>query len=204
MLLKENKRLKTDEDKITLKQFKLDIFDETKPINQTLKKYFKFTDDIKTINNIAYRNETCNTVSKTIRKLLQKQSDYEQHEVLVCRQYTKIKGCGVFHVNYEYKIIKITNDSIGLRDASDNKADVMMIPKATAENNFIHGYCRTCHSYQGSSMTIILLFLIGILSMSIESGYIQQLQGRQNYLRLNFIMVNVKISKILSWKIFKR
>ena len=69
MCLKENKRLKSDEDKRTLKQFKLDIFDETKPIIQTLKKYFKFTDDIKTINNIAYRNETCNTVSKTIRKL---------------------------------------------------------------------------------------------------------------------------------------
>ena len=27
-----------------------------------------------------------------------------------------------------------------------------MIPKTTAKHNFIHGYCRTCHSYQGSSI----------------------------------------------------
>ena len=69
MLLKGNKRLKSDEDKKTLKQFKLDIFDDNRPIIETLETYFKFTDNIKTINNIAYRNETCNTVSKTIRKL---------------------------------------------------------------------------------------------------------------------------------------
>ena len=137
----------------------MDIFDETKPIIQTLKKYFEFTDDIKTINNSAYRHEACSTVSKTIRKLLQMQSDYEKHEILVCRQYTKIKGCGVFHVNYEYKIIKITNDSIGLRDASYNKADVVMVPKTTAKNNFIHGYCWTCHSYQGSGIDDNIIIL---------------------------------------------
>ena len=39
---------------------------------------------------------------------------------------------------------------------------------------------------------MIIFFLIGTLSMSIESGYIQQLQGRQNYPKLNFIMVNLR------------
>ena len=47
------------------------------------------------------------------------------------------------------------------------------------------------------ALTIILLFLIGTLPMLVERGYIQQLQGRRNYLRLNFIMVKVKISIIL-------
>ena len=73
MFLKENKRLRSDEDK------------------KTLKKYFKFTDDIKTINNIAYRNETCNTVSKTLRKLLQKQSEYEKREIFSMRTIYKNK-----------------------------------------------------------------------------------------------------------------
>ena len=133
MFLKENKRLKSEEDKRNLKQVKMDIFDEKKPIIETIRRYFKFTDDIDTIENIAYRNETCNTVSKTIRKLLKKQHDFEKNEILVCRQYTKLKG-GVFHVNYEYKIVKIKDDFIGLRDASDNKADVIVIPKSLPKN----------------------------------------------------------------------
>jgi ATP-dependent exoDNAse (exonuclease V) alpha subunit len=71
----------------------------------------------------------------------------------------------VFHVNYEYKIVKIKDDFIGLRDASDNKADIIVIPKSLAKNNFIHGYCRTCHSYQGSSIDDNIIILIGTLSM---------------------------------------
>ena len=57
--LKENKRLKTQADKDTLRQFKEDIFNQTIPIRKTIKKHFKFTDEIKTTQNIAYRNSTC-------------------------------------------------------------------------------------------------------------------------------------------------
>ena len=87
--LLENKRLKTDEDKQTLKQFKQDIFNERIPIIRTIKKYFKFVNEITTENNIAYKNTTCQQVASYVRKLQRKKSDYEIGEVLVCRKYLK-------------------------------------------------------------------------------------------------------------------
>ena len=65
--LTENKRLNTKEDKHKLKQLKLDIFNKSIPIKNTIKKYFKFVDDITTEYNIAFKNETCSSVSKTVR-----------------------------------------------------------------------------------------------------------------------------------------
>ena len=129
-----------------------------------MRRYFKFTDDINTINNIAYRNETCNTVSKTIRKLSKNQNDFEKNETLVCRQYAKIKG-GVFHVNYEYKIVKIKDDFIGLRDASDNSADVIVIPKSLAKHNLFIVIAELTTLIKGQALMTILFFLIGTLSM---------------------------------------
>ena len=84
--------------------------------------------------------------------MLSKKDDYEIGQVLVCRQQTKLKGSGIFHVSYEYNIVKINGDEIGLRDASESKGEILMIPKGLAKSNSIHGYCRTCHSYQGSSI----------------------------------------------------
>jgi hypothetical protein len=63
-----NKRLKSEEDRLILKQFKADNFNEDIPIKTTIKKYFQFTDEINTSNNIAYTNYTCSNVSKTVRK----------------------------------------------------------------------------------------------------------------------------------------
>ena len=90
--LKENKRLKTEEDKTKLKHFKADIFNKAIPIITTLRKYFKFTNDIKTSHNIAFKNETCSSVSQTIRRLLSKQTEYEIDETLICRKYYKAKA----------------------------------------------------------------------------------------------------------------
>jgi len=115
--LTENKRLKTDEDKQKLKDFKTDIFNEKKPIIQTIKKYFKLTSDIDTINNIAFTNETCNMVSKTVRANLKKTEDYEIGETLICRKYLKI-GKTKFNVNYEYEIVKVFADSVMIKDTA--------------------------------------------------------------------------------------
>ncbi|MFM7985035.1 MAG: hypothetical protein ACKPKO_37520, partial [Candidatus Fonsibacter sp.] len=46
MFLKENKRLKSNRDKDTLKRFKRDIFDESIPVSQTIGKYFNTVKDI--------------------------------------------------------------------------------------------------------------------------------------------------------------
>ena len=80
--LRENKRLKTEEDKNKMKHFKADIFNKAIPIITTLRKYFKFTNDIKTTHNIAFKNETCTSVSQTIRRLLSKRADSEIVEIL--------------------------------------------------------------------------------------------------------------------------
>ena len=69
VFLFENKRLKSEEDKIRLKQLKNEIFDERIDLITTIKKHFKFTTDItKSFKNIAYKNDTCAEVNKHIRK----------------------------------------------------------------------------------------------------------------------------------------
>jgi hypothetical protein len=99
--LRENKRLKTQADKEILRQFKEDIFNERIPTSTTIKKYFKFVTEVKTINNIAYKKSTCESVAQSVRKMLKKTYDYEVGEVLVCRKYLKGKF-GKCSVNFEY------------------------------------------------------------------------------------------------------
>ena len=69
------KRVKSDEDKLKLKTLKEDVFNESIPIIDIAKKYFKFTNDISKSNkNIAYLNKTCAGVADKIRKKLNKTS----------------------------------------------------------------------------------------------------------------------------------
>ena len=145
MYFKENKRLKSKKDKETLSQFKKDIFDESIPTERTIKKYFKMSKELDTIYNVAYKNATCEKVSKRVRtELLKKSAEYCVGEVLLCRSYFKIKK-SVFNVNYEYKITALENEALTLNDT-------ILLPLDTVRKNFIHDYCRTCHSFQGSSL----------------------------------------------------
>ena len=145
MFLKENKRLKSKKDKETLKRFKRDIFDESIPVSQTIGRYFKTVEDINTKYNLAYRNSTCHTVSEEVRSILLKKSQpYEPGETLVCRSWFKVKK-QVFNVNYEYEIAAVEGEMITL---SNN----MSLPVSLIKKNFVHNYCRTCHSFQGSTI----------------------------------------------------
>jgi hypothetical protein len=148
--LHENKRLKTVADKAILKQFKEDIFNESIPVIKTVKKYFKLTREATTTtNNIAYRNSTCESVAGAVRKMLKKSSDFEVDEVLVCRKYLKIKG-GKCSVNFEYSVKAIKGDTITIVDLNGEKT--FDINRELLKKHFIHSYCRTCHSFQGSSI----------------------------------------------------
>jgi hypothetical protein len=145
MYLKENKRLKSKRDKETLRQFKQDIFDETIPTETTIRKYFKLTDKLETTYNVAYRNATCEQVSKRVRsELLKAEGEYSKGEVLVCRSYFKVKKV-VFNVNYEYKITEVQPTYLMLNTT-------LQVPLEAVKKNFIHNNCRTCHSFQGSSL----------------------------------------------------
>ena len=90
--MEENKRLKTQEDRDKLEQIYNGIFNPTIELETTMKKYFKLTKSLpKSNKGIAYMNDTCENVSKHTRKSLNKTSEYEKGEVLICREYFVIK-----------------------------------------------------------------------------------------------------------------
>ena len=128
-----------------LKQFKTEIFDETIPVETTIKKFFKTTPLIDSEHNICYKNSTAKIVAKTVRSKLGRFDEYEVGETLICRNYFTINGKFTFHVNYEYKIKKVQVESLTL----DN--DICISIK-DVRANFIHNYCKTCHSFQGSTI----------------------------------------------------
>ena len=135
-------------DKHILKQLKADIFNEEIPIRKTVRKYFKLTDEIKTTNSVAYKNSTCESVAQTVRKMLKKTSEFEVGEVLVCRKYLKTKGVKC-SVNFEYLIQAIKGDTLTL---SEGRITIEL-KRELVRKHFIHNYCRTCHSFQGSSIS---------------------------------------------------
>jgi len=149
LTLKENKRLKSKKDRKTLIDFKRDCFDESIPLVEVVKRYFRQTDEITTTNNIAYMNSTCERVAKEVREKLGKKGPYEVGEKLVCRKFVK-EGKHKFKVNFEFTISKVTPHDLTLKDESTDEE--MEIGRNTADRYFIHSYCRTCHSFQGSSI----------------------------------------------------
>jgi hypothetical protein len=144
MFLKENKRLKNEDDKQKLKQLKTDIFNNDISVKNIIDKYFKTTTRHDTLSNLAYRNSTCKTVANNVRQLLNKKLEYEVDEVLICRKWFKM-GTTTFNVNYEYTVIA-TDESTATLD-NGIKLNVVLL-----RSNFIHNYCRTCHSMQGSTI----------------------------------------------------
>ena len=144
LYFRENKRLKSIEDKLLLTQFKEDNFNPAFPIKITVQRYFRMADRITTTYNIAYRNSTSQWVNRQVRQMLGKKGDYEVGEILVCRKYFKLKKY-TFNVNYEYRITSQTSTTLTLDG-------LHVVPLAAVAKCFAHNYCRTCHSFQGSSI----------------------------------------------------
>ena len=65
-------------------------------------------------------------------------------EILVCRKHFKLKK-HTFNVNYEYTITSMTSTTLTLDG-------LHVVPLAVVAKCFAHNYCRTCHSFQGSSI----------------------------------------------------
>jgi uncharacterized protein involved in tolerance to divalent cations len=78
--------LKKEEQKKKLMKLKQEL-QTGENIYATLRKYFKFVNNIETSNNIALMNETCKMVSNVVRQKLDKQTDYEIGEFVICRKY---------------------------------------------------------------------------------------------------------------------
>ena len=69
--LKNNKRLASEEDRKMISVVKADILNPDVDLNQTIQKYFRYT-TTPAENDIAYRNEVAEDVSRTKRKLLKR------------------------------------------------------------------------------------------------------------------------------------
>ena len=148
--LYECKRLNTIEDKTKLSNIKHDLLYTKIHFEQIIDKYFKWVDDIKMCNhNIAYENKTCKIVSNHIRKLLNKKDEFEIGDVMICKEYSKIK-CFVFNVNFRYTIVKMDGNIFTLQNVKT--MEELTILKDKLRSNFIYSYCFTAHSVQGSSI----------------------------------------------------
>jgi len=133
------KRVKSDADKLKMKQLKEDVFNEELPVMEIVNKYFKLTKDISQSNkNIAYLNKTCSKVAKEIRDKLNKSSEYEVGEKLICREWFKVNK-DVFNKNFEYEITSIDNKNITILDVSNQSEYTLSISKI--RSNFIFSYC---------------------------------------------------------------
>ena len=82
--------------------------------------------------------------------MLKKKGDYEVGEVLVCRKYLKGK-LGKCSVNFEYSVKKVNDGSVVLKEIRGNTSFEQNLD--VVKRHFIHSYCRTCHSFQGSSIS---------------------------------------------------
>ena len=143
IFLNKNKRLINPDDQIKLAQMKNEIFSDI-PIEQTLRKYFKFTNIVDS-QAICYTNKQCDEICKIIRK---NKEDYQVGEFLVCRVYTRLKTI-VFNVNYEYEVISKHKTTICIKDITSD--ELFYIPTEIIKKNFIYACARTAHSYQGST-----------------------------------------------------
>ena len=82
--------------------------------------------------------------------MLKKTDDYEVGEVLVCRKYLKISSGTKCSVNYEYIIKAVKEGSIVIKELHASTS--LELKLDVIKKHFIHSYCRTCHSFQGSSI----------------------------------------------------
>ncbi|HRP37714.1 MAG TPA: hypothetical protein PLS50_07960, partial [Candidatus Dojkabacteria bacterium] len=157
-------RLKTDEQRQQLTQLQKDVFDPTKNIIQTLKRFgFKIITnmtDVTTRKNICYFNFRREIVNSHIHKLIK---DKPKHKVRVdkfdywpgmeitCKEHFKDKGKKLF-VNYVYTITYINNETFTVQDIAEGTT--MTLPLSQLTKHFSQPYANTCHSVQGLSLDV--------------------------------------------------
>jgi hypothetical protein len=181
ILLKINKRLKTDEDKLLLENLKNDIFDDSK--NNTMIKLLKNYDfniiykmeDVKTKNNVCFFNYKVDQVNKFVHnKLIDIPKDFIEINgikyfnglFIVCKKHMILndinnkKNRMKFYVNHEYKIDELNNKTITLINTVDNDkitCNLKSLNKKTKKfvnilDNFNLPYANTAHALQGLSI----------------------------------------------------
>ncbi|HRP37434.1 MAG TPA: hypothetical protein PLS50_06530, partial [Candidatus Dojkabacteria bacterium] len=155
------KRVKTEDERETLRQLKKDIFDKSKDVIQTLQAHgFKMItrlDQLRSTKNISYFRYRTNLVNSYVHKNLIKTENatvcinnvnYWRGLVLVCKKHYKNKEDKLF-TNKKYTIITISKNKFSIFDSFTKKIlsfDIAML------SHFQLPYSNTCHSVQGLSI----------------------------------------------------
>lgn len=162
--LRINKRLRDEEEREKLNQLKVDVFDKSKDIMETLRDFgFKIVhklSEVTTNTNICFFNFRAKMVSKHIQKLLLDENPIDEAEEigglkyykgmnLICNKHFQSKKTRVY-VNYEYKVMEINNKTFTIQDVVEGEK--ITLPIAMISTNFKLPYGLTCHSVQGLSL----------------------------------------------------
>jgi hypothetical protein len=86
---------------------------------------------------------------KDVRKCSRKLMNM-RYAVLVCRKYLKFSASLKCSCNYEYVIKAVKSGSIVLQELTASSTIELKLD--VVRKHFIHSYCRTCHSFQRSSI----------------------------------------------------
>jgi hypothetical protein len=147
IILNENKRCKTQEDRQKIKELSNEIrnMNDMSELWNIVKKYkIKITDKIKTKKNVCALNKTCEWLNNKISNIAHKDNKYFIGQELICRKTFKIKSERTF-INYTYTITDIKADTYCLTDGFAK----IELNKSIVHQHFRLPYARTCHSYQG-------------------------------------------------------
>lgn len=146
IILQENKRCKSEKDKLLSIELRKDIFENVLTRREIVNKYFKITNKKGNAKNLCYTNSRCKTVSEQTRKILNKQADFEVGERLICKKYRS--GSDIKN-NCTYTIQEIKGKLLILSDYKKNKHAITL---TRATDDFIFDYARTVHASQGSTI----------------------------------------------------
>jgi len=148
--LHENKRCKTDEDRLKIKLI-TDAIRNSKSKEEAItiiKNNFKIIyneKDIKTFKNVVALNRTAEWVNNLIHKPFEGEVYYIGLN-LICRK-TYVSKAMRLTVNNTYEIIDIDNGMYCITDGDS----FFQVDKKMLDTYFRLSYARTCHSYQGMS-----------------------------------------------------
>lgn len=158
ILLKEIKRIDNKEEQQTIKDMydyifetnkdKIDIVDLCQKFNiKTISNINK----VNTINNLAYFNFRCDSISDFIHyNILKSNTKFYEGLKIVCRKYHKARGI-TLNTNYTYKIKQLKKGCAVIEDETQNMT--YTIDYGLLNTHFIFPYCRTIDSSQGTSIS---------------------------------------------------
>ena len=146
-------------DRVRLDEMHDDLWVRMMPIKEWIMKHLKLTNDVmNSDHSIAYTNLRCQAVSNEIRKRMGKTEKYEIREVMICRVHRNVEEEGKFNVNIRCQIIRQNGWKYKIQYIKDSD-DVRVVDVYVLNNRFRYAYCATCHSRQGASVSLVVIFL---------------------------------------------